>query len=277
VTWLNEVFGRNKVVIGMVNCPPLPATPHYDQQKGLPFLLERVEHDLLALQEGGIDSVLFHNENDRPFITDVGPEIVATMTRAITQVLPKVRVPFGVDVLADTRAALAIALATGAAFVREDRGIWPEQSGDVLRYRKKIGADHVKLLFTINTTVLAHRELTLTAHGAASYFGADAISVAYVGTPDRVAAVPETLGPMPGAHNPHASVRTSDLAQVKKVTAVPVIVNVGSRKENVAEQLAIADGVIVGSDLKVDGITWNEVDPERVRAYMAVVNGVPGR
>ncbi len=277
MSWLQEVFGRNKVVIGMVNCPPLPGTSHYDAEKGLPFILERVEYDLLALQEGGIDAVLFHNENDRPFVTDIGPEIVATMARAITQVLPKVRVPFGVDVLADTRSALAIALATGAAFVREDSGSWIEQAGELLRYRRRIGAGHIKVVFSINTNVLANRELALVARSAASYHGADAVSVAYVGTPEREAAIPDAPEALPGGHTPHPAVRTSDLAVVKRVAGAPVFVNMGSRRENVAEQLAIADGVIVGSDLKVGGITWNEVDPARVRAYMAAADTVPGR
>ncbi len=277
MTWLKEAFGRNKVVIGMVNCPPMPGTPHFDETRGLPFILERVEHDLLALQEGGIDAVLFHNENDRPFVTDIGPEIVATMARAISQVLPQVQVPFGVDVLADAKSALAIALATGATFVREDSGSWVENSGELLRYRRKIGASHIKLVFSINTHVLAYRELAEVAHNAPSYYGADAVSVAYVGTPDREAAIPEAAEALPGGHTLHAAVRTADLALVKRVTSIPVWVNVGSRRDNVAEQLAIADGVIVGSDLKVNGITWNEVDPQRVKAYMKVAQTVPGR
>jgi membrane complex biogenesis BtpA family protein len=277
VSWLKEVFGRNKVVIGMVNCPPMPGTPWYDEKGGLSFITKRVEHDLLALQEGGIDAVLFHNENDRPFVTGIGPEIVATMTRAITQVLPKVRVPFGVDVLADTSAALAIALATGAVFVRDDMGSWINNAGELLRYRRKIGANHIKLLFTINTDVVTGRELAIVAHTAPSYYGADAVSLAYLGTPNREAVVPETQQVMAGGHTPHAGVRLSDLALVKKVAAIPVFVNVGSRVENVAKELAIADGVIVGTDLKKDRITWNPVDPERVRAYMRVVNTVEDR
>lgn len=277
MSWLREVFGRNKVVIGMVNCPPMPGTPWYDEKGGLPFITNRVEHDLLALQEGGIDGVLFHNENDRPFVTDIGPEIVATMTRAITQVLPQVKVPFGVDVLADTKAALAIALATGAKFVRDDMGTWIDNAGDLLRYRRKIAANHIKLLFTINADVLAGRELAIVAHTAPSYYGADAVSLAYLGTPDREVMVPGTEQVMAGGHTPHAEVRLSDLALVKRVAAIPVFVNVGSRVENVAKELAIADAVIVGTDLKVDRITWNPVDPERVTAYMRVVNTVEGR
>lgn len=277
MSWLKEVFGRNKIVIGMVNCPPMPGTPWYDEKAGLSFIAQRVQHDLLALQEGGIDAVLFHNENDRPFTTNIGPEIVATMTRAITQVLPQVKVPFGVDVLADTRAALAIALATGARFVRDDMGTWINNAGDLLRYRRQIGANHIKLVFTINSDVLTGRELAIVAHTAPSYYGADAVSLAYLGTPDREAVVPETEQAMAGGHTPHAVVRLSDLALVKKVAAIPVLVNVGSRVENVAQELAIADGVIVGTDLKVDRITWNPVDPERVRAYMRVVNTIEGR
>jgi membrane complex biogenesis BtpA family protein len=277
MSWLKDVFGRNKVVIGMVNCPPMPGTPWYDEKAGLPFITKRVEHDLLALQEGGIDGVLFHNENDRPFVTEIGPEIVATMARAITEVLPRVTVPFGVDVLADTSAALAIALATGAAFVRDDMGSWINNAGELLRYRRKIGANHIKLLFTINADVLTGRELAIVAHTAPSYYGADAVSLAYLGTPDREPVVPETEKALSGGHTPHAEVRLSDLALTRKVAAIPVFVNVGSRVENVAKELAIADGVIVGTDLKVDRITWNPVDPERVRAYMRVVNMVEGR
>jgi predicted TIM-barrel enzyme len=89
--------------------------------------------------------------------------------------------------------------------------------------------------------------------------------------------VPETKQVLAGGHVPHVGVRLADLALVKKVAAIPVFVNVGSRIENVAQELAIADGVIVGTDLKVDRITWNPVDPERVRAYMRVVNAVDGR
>ena len=277
MTWLKEMFGRNKVAIGMVNCPPMPGTPLYDEEGGLTHIIERVEHDLEALQEGGIDGVLFHNENDRPFVTEIGPEIVATMTRAISHVLPRIQVPFGVDVLADPTAAIAIALATGAMFVRDDEGLWITEAGKFLRYRRKIGATHIKLLFNINTEVVANRELAYVAHTAPSYYQADAVCVSYLGKPTEEVAVPEAKKDLPGGHTPHPEVRLSDLALVKKVTPVPVFVDVGSRADNVAKQLAIADGVIVGTDLKVGGITWNEVDPERVKAYMNAVNTVEGR
>jgi membrane complex biogenesis BtpA family protein len=276
MSWLEDVFGKKKVVIGMVNCPPMPATPRYDEHQGIGYIVERVEHDLEALQEGGIDGVLFHNENDRPFVSDIGPEIVATMTRAITQVLPKTHVPFGVDVLANTRAALAIALATGAVFVRDDQGTWVSNSGELLRYRKAIGANHIRALFNINMAVARGRDLTYLVRSAPSYYQADALSVSYLGEHEGEPLGGETTAKA-GGHTPHLSVRTSDLVLVKRMAGIPVFVNVGSRADNVAEQLAVADGVIVGTALKEDAITWNRVDPQRVKAYMQVVNTVPGR
>jgi len=262
MTWLREVFGKNKVVIGMVNCPPMPGTPLHDEEggKGLSFIFERVERDLLALQEGGIDAVLFHNENDRPFVTDIGPEIVATMTRAITQVLPMVQVPFGVDVLWNPTAAIAIAMATGGMFVRDDKGLWITNAGEFLRYRKSICAGHVKCFFNITAELVAHahRELRGMARSAVSNSLADALCI---------------HGPMAGGPP-----SVSDLAVVKKALPDTVVfVNNGTRADNVAELLVTADGAIVGSDLKVDGITWNPADLGRVKAYMKAVNTVGGR
>jgi len=68
MTWLKEVFGCEKVIIGMVHFPPLPGAPLYDDQESLKPILERVFHDVEALQAGGIDGMMFCNENDRPYV-----------------------------------------------------------------------------------------------------------------------------------------------------------------------------------------------------------------
>jgi predicted TIM-barrel enzyme len=57
---------------------------------------------------------------------------------------------------------------------------------------------------------------------------------------------------------------------------VPVLANTGVRHETVAEILEVADGVIVGTALKRDGVTWNEVDPERARSFMEIVRRFRG-
>ncbi len=269
MTWLKEVLGKNKAVIGMVHFPPLPGTPLYDEVRGIKFLLERIEHDALALQDNGMDAVMFCNENDRPYVNKVSYETPATMARCIAQVAPKLHIPFGVDVIWDPQAAIAIAMATGGVFVREvftgayagDNGLWSLDAGAALRYRRHIGAGHIKLFFNINAEFaapLAPRPIGDVAHSVVFSALADAICVS---------------GPMTGK-----AVAVSDLAEAKQ--AVPdtvVFVNTGTRPDNVAERLAIVDGAFVGTGLKVDGYTWNEVDPARVRAYMQVVNAIPGR
>jgi len=66
----------------------------------------------------------------------------------------------------------------------------------------------------------------------------------------------------------------SDLEAVKKaLPATPVLANTGVKHETVADVLKVADGCIVGSSLKVDGNTWNAVDPERAEEFMRLVKG----
>ena len=55
---------------------------------------------------------------------------------------------------------------------------------------------------------------------------------------------------------------------------IPVLLNTGARPDNIADYLSIADGVIVGSALKIDGHTWNPVDPKRVKTFMTEVGKV---
>jgi hypothetical protein len=80
-------------------------------------------------------------------------------------------------------------------------------------------------------------------------------------------------GPMAGAEPDLEHLREAKQAVGD---GVPVLLNTGARLENIARFLSVADGVIVGSSLKVDGQTWNPVDPARVRAFMAEVKRVRG-
>ena len=114
MTWLNETFGVDKPVIGMIHLPPLPGTALYDDARGVAGIVESAKRDAEALQQGGIDAVMFGNEGDRPYRTHVGPETVATVAAAVATVAPLLSVPFGVDVLWDPMATLAVAKATGA-------------------------------------------------------------------------------------------------------------------------------------------------------------------
>src|SRR5260370_40493035 len=106
-----------------------------------------VGRDVGGLLRFPCDGVMFCKEGDRPYSLRAGFEGVAVLARVATELAPRDR-PFGVDFLWDGRAALAVAAATGAAFIREvvtgayesDMGVWAPDAGELLRYRRALGA-----------------------------------------------------------------------------------------------------------------------------------------
>jgi len=160
--------------------------------------------------------------------------------------------------------AMALAKATGAAFMREvvtgvyesDMGLWAPDAAALYRYRSRLDADDVLVLANITpefASPLGTRSVAQRAKSAVTSSLVDALLIA---------------GPMAGAE-PDASV----IAEAKEAVGgqVPVLMNTGARAENIGRFLQVADGVIVGSGLKVDGQTWNPVDPPRVTAFMQAV------
>jgi uncharacterized protein len=264
-TSFEERFGTSKPVIAMVHFPGLPGRPRHDRVAGRARLLDVVGRDLEALQDAGVDAVLFCNEADIPYQLAVGPEIPAAMAAVIGELHPDIRVPFGVNILWDAKASLAVARATGASFIREvltgvyesDIGVIEPSLGDLAAYREAIGAGDVALFGNITpefSSSLGTRSVADRARSA-SFLGLDAILIS---------------GPEAGV--PFAM---SDLRAAKSaVPHTPVLANTGVRADRLAEILAVADGVIVGTSLKVDGITWNPVDPSRARQFVATASDV---
>ena len=116
---LERTFGVRKPVIGMLHFPALPGRPKHDRSAGIGRLVDVLGRDLERLQGAGLDGLLFCNEADLPYQLAVGPEIPAAMASVVGQLRRDVRVPFGVNILWDATASLAVARATGARFVRE--------------------------------------------------------------------------------------------------------------------------------------------------------------
>ncbi len=259
------LFGR-KPVIAMVHLKALPGTPLYDGD--LEGIVAAAQRDLLALQEAGVDAVMFGNENDRPYELSVDRASVATMAYVIGRLKPLLRVPFGVDVLWDPLATMALAAATGARFAREvftglygsDMGLWEGRAAEALRYRKRLLRDDLFLFYNVAAefaSPLDTRPLVERAKSALFSSLADALLVS---------------GPMTGE-----GVDLGALRAVKEaLPGVPVLANTGVRHETVGAILEVADGVIVGTALKRGGVTWNEVDPERAQAFMDLVRRARG-
>jgi membrane complex biogenesis BtpA family protein len=265
---LERRFGTPKPVIAMLHFPGLPGRPRHNRELGRSHLVEVVGRDLETLQAAGVDGVLFCNENDIPYQLVVGPEIPAAMAAVIGELRASVRVPFGVNILWDAKSTLAVARATGATFIREvltgvyesDLGVIVPAIGDLAGYRTAIGADDVALFDNISpefSSALGTRGIADRARSAA-FLGVDAILIS---------------GPAAGVPFAMDDLRTAKDA----VPDMPVVANTGVSTERLDEILAVADGVIVGTSLKVDGDTWSRVDPARAERLMDTARAIRSR
>jgi membrane complex biogenesis BtpA family protein len=265
---LERRFGTPKPVIAMLHFPGLPGRPRHNRELGRSHLVDVVGRDLETLQGAGVDGVLFCNENDIPYQLVVGPEIPAAMAAVIGELRASVRVPFGVNILWDAKSTLAVARATGATFIREvltgvyesDLGVIAPAIGDLAGYRTAIGAEDVALFDNISpefSSALGTRGIADRARSAA-FLGVDAILIS---------------GPAAGVPFAMSDLRTAKDA----VPDMPVFANTGVNAERLEEILAVADGVIVGTSLKVDGDIWSRVDPVRAERLMDTARAIRSR
>jgi len=260
MSWIKNLFGVKKPVIGMCHLQAFPGDPSYNPQKGMAWIFEQARLDLLALQEGGVDAILFSNEFSLPYLTKVESITVASMAAVIAELKRDIRIPYGVNVLWDPAASIDLAMATGAQFVREiftgvygsDFGLWNTNAGEVIRHQNAISARHVRLLFNIvpeSAAYLGNRHIADIAS-----------STVFNTRPDALCLSGLTAG---------SETSTQTLKLVKDaVPETPVFANTGVRLENVEVQMAIADGAIIGTAFKQGGETWNSIETSRVKAFM---------
>ncbi|XID90750.1 BtpA/SgcQ family protein [Paenibacillaceae bacterium WGS1546] len=260
MNWLEQLTGTKKAVIAMCHLQALPGDPQYNRELGMEYVIEKAREDLRALQDGGVDAVMFSNEFSLPYLTDVRTETVASMARIIGELKSEIRIPYGVNVLWDAKKSLDLAVATDAMFVREiftgvygsDFGLWNTNVGDTVRHQHAIGAGHVKLLFNIvpeSAKYIVPRDIAEIAK-----------STVFIGMPDALCVSGLTAG---------SPTDSQSLRIVKE--AVPetvVLANTGVNAGNFREQLSIADGAVMGTAFKYDGKFANQVDVDRVRSLM---------
>ncbi len=260
MSWLKDVLGTEKAIIAMCHLQAMPGDPYYDKAKGMNWVLEKAKEDLTALQDGGVDAVMFSNEFSLPYLTKVKTETVACMARIIGELKPLIRVPFGVNCLWDPIASLDLAVATDAKFIREiftgvyasDFGLWNTNCGEIVRHQHEIGAENVKLLFNIvpeAAKYLADRDIESITK-----------TTVFNCRPDALCVSGATAG---SATNPEI---------LKKAKAAAgdtvVLANTGCRVNTIEQLLAIADGAVVGTTFKYDGKFENQTDVRRVREFM---------
>ena len=257
VGWLEQLFGTRRPLIGMVHLLPLPGSPGW--RGDLESVLSPARADATALAEGGFHGVIVENHRDMPFSKGrVDPHTVAAMSLAIQAVGEAVALPVGVNVMRnDALSALALAAVTGASFIRvnvlhgvmaAEEGIIEGQAYDVLRYRNTHCPD-VRILADIlvkHATPLDGAGIVRAARATLHRGGADALIVS---------------GPVTGE-----PADLHDLAKVRDaLPEAPLFVGSGVTEDSVEGLLKVANGVIVGTSLKRDGIIENPVDLDRVK------------
>lgn len=266
---VSELFRTAKPIIGCVHLKPLPGSPGYDGH--FLDLLDAALNDARALEEGGATGLIVENFGDAPFYPDaVPPETIAVMTRLITEIRKAVRIPVGVNVLRnDARAGVAVAAATGAGFVRvnvhtgvmvTDQGVLSGRAYESVRLRELLRSR--TLLFADvrvkHAAPLAELDIADEAEDAVLRGHADALIItgAATGRKADIDLVAELKGRLP---------RTA------------VLVGSGVTLESLEDVLAVADGCIVGTALKYDGLISAAVDRRRVREMADIAEKIAPR
>jgi len=264
-----KIFNKDRFAVGVVHCPAFPGSPRYD---GRPVqdIYDAALRDCAAYAEGGIDGLIIENHGDLPFLRpeDIGHETAAFMTAVTIRAIAETGLPTGINVLANAPIpAFAVAAASGASFIRVNQwanayvaneGLLDGEAARALRYRRHIAAQNVAVFADSHVKHGAHAitgdrtisELTRDLE----FFDADAVIATGQRTGDAVT--------------------DAELTEIKSATRLPVLVGSGVTQDNVGRILALANGVIIGSSLKRDGVWWNEVETPRVAAFMRVVTAL---
>lgn len=258
-TWIKELFGTEKPVLGMLHLMAMPTDPKYDPEGGVDAVLARARRDLKALQDGGIDGIIFCNEFSIPYTSDVRPVTIATMARIIGEMMSETQVPFGVDVATDPYKVFDLAAAVGAKFVREtffgayagDYGIQSLSVGEVERHRHAVGCQKVRTL----ATLVPEAGVPLGGRPVEDI----ARSINHNWNPDVLLVYGLAAG---------TAIDNHLITKVKGVVDTPVFASNGVTEDTVEDTLKIADGCVVATWMKYDGKFYNETDVDRVRRLM---------
>ena len=262
--WMDDLFGTKKPIIALLHLRAMPGDPLYGRDDSMEKVVETAAEELRLLQEGGVDGVLIANEFSLPYEKKVSAVTVGAMGYIVGALRREIKIPFGVNIVSNPLATIDLAAATGANFVRStftgaymgESGITDTDIAQVLRRKKALGLDDLKLFFKVNPesdAYLAERPITKVTKSMIFHCFPDALCVS---------------GASAGSETDSSLMR-----QVKEVAGdTPVLCNTGCTAENIQEKLSYSDGACVGTAFKKDGKFSNTVDGDRVKIFMDRVN-----
>ena len=255
------LFKTPKPVIGVIHVGALPGTPR--GSKSVVELGRQAKEEARVYRECGVDGVIIENMHDVPYLKgEVGPEIVAAMTAIGVEVKAECGLPVGIQILAGANIeAMAVAYAAGLDFIRAegyayahvaDEGIIEASAAKLLRYRRVIGAERVQVWADVKKKHSAH---AITADVS---LGQTAETIEFMGA-DCVIVTGSVTGEAP---------QIADVKEAKNNCHLPVFLGSGISESNIDQFHNEADGFIIGSYFKVDGLWSNTVDPARVTQFV---------
>ncbi len=258
------MFETENKIIAMVHLDALPGTPKYGGN--VRRIIDRALAETEIYAAEGIGNIMIENMHDVPYLNrDAGHEISSIMTLVLYEIVTRFPVKAGIQILAGAnKAALAAAHSAGASFIRAegfvfshvaDEGMMNSDAGELLRYRKNIGADNIKILTDIKKKHSSHSITSdvsiLETARAAEFFLSDGVIVTGVAT-----------GSEPSIE---------EIKMLRGKISIPIIAGSGITSKNAAGFLPFIDAAIIGSEFKTDGKWYNSVDRERVRTFMELV------
>ena len=267
--WTEKMFGVKKPIISMLHLDPLPGDPRYKYGYTVEQAVQHARQDLHALQEGGVDGILFSNEFSLPYQRHMSYVTPATMAFIIGQLKSEIEVPYGVDAISDGLACIELAAATEAKFVRGtfsgvyvgDGGLYNNDFSQLMRRKAELHLDDLKMLYFINPESDRNLDTRPLADIAASTI--------FKVHPDGLCISANAAG---------ADVDEALMKSVKeKNPEVVVLCNTGCRPDTIEAKLAASDAAVVGTYFKEGGRLEDEnllnvrVDVRRVKEFMEVV------
>ena len=267
--WTESMFHVKKPIISMLHLDALPGDPRYKKGTSMQQIVDHAAADLAALQNGGVDGIIFSNEFSLPYQRKMDIVTPAAMAFVIGCLKSELRVPFGVDAISDGAACLELAAGVGAKFVRGtfsgvyvgDGGLYNNDFSALMRRKAALPLDDLKMLYFINPESDRNLDLRPLADIANSTIFKVHPDGLYISASAAGQDVDEDLIASVKAKNPE----------------VVVLCNTGCRPNTIERKLAVSDAAVVGTYFKKDGKLENErlenvrVDVERVREFMNVV------
>ncbi len=256
-------FFENKPIIAVVHLPPLPGSPNYEGS--FDSILERALSDAKKYVEEGVDALIIENFGDKPFSIRVKePETIAAISIVAYVFKKEFKVPIGINILRNSGVeALAIAHVVKANFIRVNslcqllsapEGLIVPVARELAMKRRNLKAENVWVFADVNVkhaVPIGHVNLELIVKDCEERGFADAIIITGSRTGEEA--------------------RVEEILRAKRATSKPVIVGSGITIENIEKYWNHADGFIIGTYFKKNGITENPVSVERVRKFMNYV------